>query len=118
MGGLVLATHPVAAVPELLPCVGRFLGGIVSCILCSLCLCVSVGLSALVCGVAWFAARPLWGGLLVTGAAAVFIGAYYIHNHGRKIQGSGTRYPLTPGTRSSGLPSIYSGVDPNKRLPG
>lgn len=92
--GLLLATHPAAVVPEILPCCGQFLGEIVGCILCALCLCFSIGLSILVIGVAWFAARPLYGGLLVAGAIAIFIGALCIHSKGRKTSG-GARYPLT-----------------------
>lgn len=93
--GLVLVTHPVAVVPEVLPCCGSYLGEIVGCILCSLCLCVSLGLSTLVIGVAWVAARPLVGGLLLAGAAAVFIGAFCIHHRVRKEQRSGARVYLT-----------------------
>jgi len=93
--GLVLVTHPVAVVPELLPCCGSYLREIVGCILCSLCFCVSLGLSTLVIGAAWVAARPLVGGLLLAGAAAVFIGAFCIHHRGRKEQRSGARVYLT-----------------------
>eukprot|EP00746_Dinoflagellata_sp_MGD_P006120 gnl/MRDRNA2_/MRDRNA2_111908_c0_seq1.p1 gnl/MRDRNA2_/MRDRNA2_111908_c0~~gnl/MRDRNA2_/MRDRNA2_111908_c0_seq1.p1 ORF type:complete len:464 (+),score=45.82 gnl/MRDRNA2_/MRDRNA2_111908_c0_seq1:95-1393(+) len=91
--GLVLATHPVAVVPEILPCCGHLLGEIVGCMLCSICLIISIGLSILICGVAWLAARPWLGGLLLAGAAAMFIGACCIHSKRPKNQGP--RYPLT-----------------------
>jgi hypothetical protein len=86
--GLVLATHPVAVVPEILPCCGHFLGEVVGCILCLLCFCVSVGLSILVIGVAWLAARPLVGGLLLAGALAIFIASFCLHSRSRKRGGA------------------------------
>lgn len=89
--GLLLFTHPLAVVPEVLPCIGGFLGELVGCALCVLCFFISLGLSLLVIGLAWVAARPLIGAALLAGTIAVFIGAWCFQFNARKTRG---RVPL------------------------
>mmetsp|Transcript_29697 Transcript_29697/g.78806 ORF Transcript_29697/g.78806 Transcript_29697/m.78806 type:complete len:462 (-) Transcript_29697:87-1472(-) len=67
---LQLFTGPIALAPEIVPCVGSFLGSIVGCVLCAMNCLISLSLSIMVIAVAWTLARPVVG---LTLFAASFI---------------------------------------------
>lgn len=71
--GLQLLTGPIALAPELLPCVGTFLGEVVGCALCCVNFAVSLSISLVVIGLAWVAARPVVGITLLCFALGVFV---------------------------------------------
>ena len=66
---LVLISGPVKAVPEALPGVGGCLGEIVGAALCCMSLALSVAIWLFVTAICWVAYHPLYGGLMLGGAA-------------------------------------------------
>ncbi|CAE8726791.1 unnamed protein product [Polarella glacialis] len=76
--GLQLVTGPVALAPEVLPCVGHFVGRIIGGALCCLNFMLSAALSLTVIATAWLLARPLVGIALFAAAAALVGGAWML----------------------------------------
>lgn len=81
--GLQLVTGPIALAPEIVPCIGGFLGEVVGCALCRMNFATSLGVSLVVIGVAWTLARPLVGFVLLASAAALFAVAFILRQKSR-----------------------------------
>eukprot|EP00929_Paragymnodinium_shiwhaense_P047200 TRINITY_DN2393_c0_g1_i1.p1 TRINITY_DN2393_c0_g1~~TRINITY_DN2393_c0_g1_i1.p1 ORF type:complete len:518 (-),score=88.93 TRINITY_DN2393_c0_g1_i1:534-2087(-) len=104
---LMLITGPIAAIPELIPCIGGILGEIVGCALCCMNLSISIMLSMFVIGIAWLAARPLLGCGLLAVAVACGAAAFYVRKRFSKPSARDMQANLLSqaesGQRSSGV---------------
>eukprot|EP01062_Namystynia_karyoxenos_P081300 TRINITY_DN8902_c0_g1_i1.p1 TRINITY_DN8902_c0_g1~~TRINITY_DN8902_c0_g1_i1.p1 ORF type:complete len:568 (+),score=156.49 TRINITY_DN8902_c0_g1_i1:101-1705(+) len=110
--GLQLIVAPIALAPEIIPCCGELIGGVVGQALCCVNCLFSCALSSLVIALAWLYMRPMLGiPLLLLCCACSAGGVWMIMHHKKKRQGAGGEGQKLMG----GGKQDYSGYDQHQQ---
>mmetsp|Transcript_53039 Transcript_53039/g.103771 ORF Transcript_53039/g.103771 Transcript_53039/m.103771 type:complete len:444 (-) Transcript_53039:281-1612(-) len=86
--GLQLIVGPLTVLPDIVPCIGPFLGDLIGCALCCVNFLISSALSLLTIAIAWLIFRPWIGIPLLIGALVLIGGAIFIRLYFKSVKKS------------------------------